>query len=203
MSDRWENIDLDFDVDPVFARSEAETRLESDDIFATVQEAREAFWRGAESSKGAVCPVCDKKGKVYPKRTITKAMANVLCEMRQLRLLPSSCTKWGHIDGDGKQWVHVDKYLNQLGVPNNEHSDFPKLRYWGFLESARIARPDGSKRSGYWRITEAGMRFAAGMSTAHRYAREYNKQCLELWGEKITIREVKGFHFNELMGGKR
>jgi antitoxin component of RelBE/YafQ-DinJ toxin-antitoxin module len=77
-------------------------------------------------------------------------------------------------------------------------------KWWGLLEQAPGARDDGSNRTGLWRITELGRRWADGAGTVQRYARLFDGELLGLEGPPITVHDALGtrFDYRELLAGQ-
>lgn len=81
--------------------------------------------------------------------------------------------------------------------------DFTKLVHWGFIEPEPGDRDDGSKRTGRWRPTQAGVDFLRG-KPAPRYAFIFDGNCVGFSKEKITVSEALGepFNYAALMGSE-
>lgn len=65
-----------------------------------------------------------------------------------------------------------------------------------------VEREDGSKRVGFYRITERGIAFIEGLVTIEKYAYVYNNECLMMDAEtKVHIGDAagKGFDFREIL----
>ena len=140
---------------------------------------------------GAVCPCCTQMVKLYH-RPITSSMAYALILLY----------KYVEASDGIIEYIHMNNYLNSLDIPFPVKSgDNAKLRYWGLIEEKVEIRKDGSKRAGYWRVTELGKQFARGEIGVQQYARVFSSKCYGLAGEHIGIRDALGkkFNYNELM----
>lgn len=151
----------------------------------TLTRAREIL--RADLEEGAKCPCCTQFAKVYRRRIgSASAMALVLL----------------HRDA-GTAWVHLPTFLKER--QGNAHTgDVAKARYWGLVEPVDATRDDGSYRVGTWRLTEQGVRFAAGRLRVPKYARIYDGRLLGLDAEEwVDIKECLGhkFDYRELMEG--
>jgi hypothetical protein len=148
-------------------------------------------WLAARIRSGEKCPCCTQLTKVYA-RTITATMAYALIQI------------YRHAEAGGEEWLHVPDYLSRvckLG-PTTRGGDWAKLTAWGLLEEAEGVRDDGSPRTGYYRITDAGKAFVRGESMLPKYALFYDSRVLRLDDNStITINSALGKKFNyaELM----
>lgn len=133
---------------------------------------------------GHPCPCCTQLAKVY-RRKIHSTMARELIRMAQMGGLYE------------RRFIHVVTLAKQ-------HSpDLVKCRYWGLIERDDAKREDGSDRTGWWRLTTAGLEFVSGDATVPKYARLYDGRCLGLTGDQVSIRDALGkrFKYDELMAG--
>ena len=133
------------------------------------------------AEQGVTCPACTQLAKVY-RRKINTGMAHALIEMfkharRDWFYLPEITSRWQGRDEAG-------------------------LRYWGLIEEAKEARPDGG-RAGWWRVTEQGEQFIRCRARVFKYARVYDGRCLGLDGDPVSIRESLGekFDYDAMMAG--
>lgn len=147
----------------------------------------------AKLDEGIRCPCCGQLAKRY-RRRLTSSMAYALILIER--------ASRGHTPAP---WIHVENHLKSLpGIPSSIRGDFPKLRYWGFLEQKPERRDDDSLRSGYWRITQSGRDFVRGNRRAFSHCLIYNGGFEGLVGREVTIREAlgRGFNYSELMRGE-
>lgn len=153
-------------------------------------------WLMAHAEGGAMCPTCTQHVQVYH-REIHASMARVLIILHR------------HFE-QNSDWLHVPGYLEdlsrQLGAAVRG-GDWAKLRYWGLIEEKpKAERKDGSKRAGFWKVTEKGHAFAKMQARVPKYVMIYNdrslgfvKGCVE-----VTIADCLGkeFSYDDLMAGK-
>jgi hypothetical protein len=150
-----------------------------------------------EAVKGVQCPHCGQLIKIY-KRRLNAALAHALLLISQR--LPQR---------EDEVWFHVPTFLaSQTSSATIRGGDWAKLVYWELIEPMPAVRTDGSKRSGYYRITTKGIQFAADKITLPKYAYVYNQTLYGLSDgikypkETTTIKEALGtkFNYGELMG---
>ncbi len=92
-------------------------------------------------------------------------------------------------------------YLTKTqGFTSGEHA---KLTYWGLLERNTELRPDGSKRNGYYRLTEKGEEFILDRIRLTSHIVLYNDRLLRLKSKKPDISIIdalgKTFNYRQLM----
>lgn len=133
------------------------------------------------------CPCCDQTVKVY-KRNLNSQMARILLiiyryfETRQ-----------------DAAWLHVDDYLKNFAINCRYYS---LLEHWKLIEAMQGIRDDGSKRTGFWKITEHGRRFARNEITVKTYFLMYNQAAIGWSAGEISIRESLengGFNYREIL----
>ena len=155
--------------------------------FETLQEAKEHLRENWE--KGTDCPCCGQFVKLY-KRKLNSSMAYVLILMMN---------RENRFDEDG--WVHVEKYLKSMKTAVSLRGDYAKLRYWQLIE--QMENTDTSKKdSGFWRITERGVKFAKGDIALPKRVNLYNGKIVGWDEDHSDIKEALGdkFDYAELMG---
>tara|TARA_Y100000310_G_C20329247_1_gene644470 strand:- start:191 stop:715 length:525 start_codon:yes stop_codon:yes gene_type:complete len=161
---------------------------------STLQDAQE--WVEDHREEGVECPCCGQFAKVY-RRSVNGAMAHAL-------ILIAFGTKVGEADADG--WLHVPTFLCQKTTRVTVRGgDFAKLRYWGLLEEKPgMVRDDGSKRAGFWRITEKGLHFVLKKVKIPKYALIYNNSMIGFAGPDVGVVECLGkkFDYSALMAGR-
>lgn len=166
---------------------------------ATVAEAkaylRDRWLRGAE------CPCCRQRVQVY-RRTITAGMALALLAFLRADGRRRQTEPAGGDAFDG--FLHAEEtFKNAVLLPRSARGDFTKLRYWGLIEGAEGEREDGSRRNGYWRLTDRGRAFARGELAVPKYVYLYNdaQYAAEAVGAdpdqgEVTVRDALGRRFN-------
>lgn len=167
----------------------------------TLEHAR--LWLGRRLLDGATCPCCEQHAQVY-KRPLTSSMAYVLMIIgRESPMITPALRRPVHVPT-----LIVEKIKN-ASVAAAVRGDFAKLRYWGLLEEVIGERPDRAnvKASvGYWRITQEGIVFVAGMSRVPSHVYLYNGERLDKPVETtVDIREALGtkFNYDEVVHGQK
>lgn len=152
------------------------------------------------AKQGASCPCCDQWVQLY-EREIHGSMARVLIILHR------------HFLRENPMWIHVPSFLEDLSVQLGaavRGGDWAKLRYWGLIEekpkeTKPAKRKDGSKRVGFYRVTEKGHAFAKGEIKVPRAALVYNERHLGFSADReVSIVDCLGkeFNYDELMSGK-
>lgn len=113
----------------------------------TLLEARKETMEAAVLGKGTKCPCCDRFVKVY-KRKFNSAMGRALILLYRAHNAPKA---------GPQDWIHFPSLLVNKGA---QRSDEGKLALWGLVEKLAGTREDGSKRNGFYRITDLGRKFA-------------------------------------------
>lgn len=144
----------------------------------TLAEAREGVFTGMQKSKGAICPCCEQRAKLY-KRQITSSMAFQLICLAKMQ---------------NTDFVHVNEWRSYVidsggTMGGGEHG---RLKFWDFVLS--------DKRGG-WKITDAGREFAFGRTTYQKFARLYNGSMYGFVGPHVSIHDCLGvrYSFDDLM----
>lgn len=146
----------------------------------TLGEAKELLRERLD--EGDRCPCCTQRAQVYP-RAVHSSMARGLIKLYRRQPVGS-----------------YHEIL--LFMSRNELGDFAKFVYWDLVAEQPSIRDDGSTRTGFWKITPAGVAFVEGTLTIAKYARVYDGRCLGLAGPQVSIRDCLGQKFNyaALMG---
>lgn len=139
----------------------------------TIEEAKKDLRKNFE--RGTSCPCCGQFVKLY-KRKLNSGMASTL-----IRIYKHAKYEWIHV----KDMLRMNKYKNS--------HDWTLLKEWGFIESNDAA--------GEWKITNKGVEFIKGTSTAPSHVHIYNKTTVGFSSTQTDIKESLGNHFNyeELM----
>ena len=160
----------------------------------TLDEARQHVLKHRTDAFGVPCPCCDQLVKVY-RRRINGAMALVLLALAKQAIAKGS-----------REWLHVPNFVRAIPFSANlsvkSGGDWSKLRFWGLIEMRSGVRDDGSKRNGWYRITQEGVDFALKKTTVPKYALITNQQFLGFDGsERASIDDALGkkFRYDELM----
>lgn len=149
----------------------------------TLAEAQKAITEAFEEG-GMNCPCCGRFVKLYP-RHLNAGLAVALIHMARF----SRRT--------GKRWVNISDIKVRGG-------DYAKLRYWGLIVQAVEQDTRAGARSGTWCVTDLGFSFVDNQYTVCRTAWVYDKQCLLVSGEQVSITDALGkkFDYDELMSGR-
>lgn len=156
--------------------------------------ARAQEWLRARVKKGAECPCCKRFARVYD-RKLPSASVRVLIALYRLE------------GKEGREYVQLPPLLDQLGLSTLKRTahqgGYATLsHHWALIEAKPGERKDGSKRVGWWRLTDLGREFVLEQTKVSKYARLYGQRLLRVHGEPIGIRDALGNHFDyrELMG---
>ena len=133
-------------------------------------------WRKAIEGDGAICPCCDRKGKVYP----IKLNKTYACAVA-----------WIMVNGDAEGWVNVQKKGPRWMLAGKNYG---MLTHWGLIESA-------GTRSGIWRATLKGRDFVRGLTTVPSAVFIYDDRVWGFEDKQTTFSEcIKNrFDFDEMM----
>jgi len=159
---------------------------------ATITLAEAAAWLLQQHKKGAICPCCTQFAKRY-KRKLNSSMAYAL-----LLIFHAFRTR--------TVWLHVPEYLMEVCKtgPTVRGGDWAKLIHWGLIEQKPDEmRQDGSKRTGFYKITDKGNAFVRGEIRVPKYVYIYASRCVGASEETVSFREAlgreNGFRYDELM----
>lgn len=168
------------------SRDKPKVRFRGNPRKTTLEEIREWFWREAES-KGAICPCCERYGKIY-KWGFLFRMAVMLFDL------------WRYDKKKPGKYIHVADLQETSRFPKLYQSGAKTMGYrWGLIESPSPEESEDKKCSGLWRITYQGKRFVRGMITIPKNVYIYNKEVLKFSEERITIKEACGSYSHEEM----
>lgn len=146
----------------------------------TLAEARKDLRESLD--EGVVCPCCEQTARRY-RRTIHASMASALLNVYR---------------ANGVVYAYVPDSLT-----HRQNADFAKLAYWGLIDAEReTLRDDGSNRTGRWRVTDLGRRWARGETTVPKYALVYNGNVEAHDGPGVRVWDALGsaFDYEKLMG---
>lgn len=159
----------------------------------TVKEMRKILQVAMRKKGGAIpiCPCCNRKVKLY-RRKLNKNMTGALVHIyRETERHPEL------------DYIEVPVLLKRSPRPWGRGTwggDYAKLRYWGLLEQKPGIRNDGSKRNGFWRITELGKQFVREQVRVASHAFDFNSECFGLDDSvQLSIRGILEFNYEELM----
>jgi hypothetical protein len=167
---------------PAFARMDRDPN--------TITLADASAWVKANMKRGAICPCCDQLARRY-QRKLSSSMAAALILIRQAFRSQTD-------------WLHVPEYLTQVAERGAivRGGDWAKLIHWRLLEAKQDeVRKDGSRRVGFYRITQHGVDFVERRVTVPKYAYIYAQHLIGLSDKTTTIDEAlrDRFNYSQLM----
>jgi len=135
--------------------------------------------------KGINCPCCGQYVKMYT-RKVTSAMAYGLILL---------------VKSKSEDYFHIENYLKEQNCPSSVRGDISKLRYFKLIKKLEGIRDDGSKRVGYYKVTERGKDFVRGLITVPESVMIFNKKTYGFSENHINIHQAlkNKFNYNELM----
>lgn len=140
-------------------------------------------WQAAIRDKGAICPCCDRFGKVYP-RSINRTMARSLV--------------WLAHHSRAGEWVDVPSTAPRWLVRSNQ---LASLRWWGLVERAHPMPGEDAKHSGQWRATAKGQQFAARQIAVPERVFTYGGEPTGFSDKLVHIdHSLPNFSYAEVMG---
>ena len=150
------------------------------DLFTTIQQAKD--WVNTNNETGCICPCCDRLVKMY-KRKLNSGMAQELIALYILSFNDLE-TKFYH-------------HTNFAKVSGGELS---KLTHWG-LVLEKQNNVDDKKTSGFWGITEKGIKFVENKINVEKYIFLLDAELISYSKETTNIIESLGnkFNYSELM----
>lgn len=142
----------------------------------------EEWMKDLVSGADGDCPCCGRYAKVY-KRKIHNTVARQMIKMLKI--------------GGDRVFVHA----RDLVIPGlSGMCDLGKAQYWGLVEQKESA--DSNQRSsGYWRLTERGVRFVKAECKIPAHVMVFDNRVIERGGEYVSIYDCLGekFSYKELM----
>ena len=135
--------------------------------------------------KGFTCDCCGSFCKRYFRK--------MNCNMAMTMIALFRKKKFG--------FVRVEEFLRVNGYPRS--GDFPYLVHYGMLEKMSGERADGSKKNGFYKLTDKGRQFVLEQIKVPQTFIIYNGKCEGFEGKEIGIVDALGKHFDyrELMSG--
>lgn len=152
----------------------------------TLADAKAWLREQFRSGRGVPCPCCDQFVKEY-RRKLPAATTRVLIALYR--------------HNEGRDFIFLPDLLDTMtGTPHQ--GGYGTLgQFWGLMERRQGERDDGSKRVGWWRLTDLGRAFVRGEATVPVYAYIYNGKLRRYAGDPVDVRTSLGHRFNydELM----
>lgn len=136
--------------------------------------------------KGTTCPCCCQNVQLYS-RKLTSSMVYALWLVRNTIAV-----------GDG--YFHAENLFKNFTCPPSVRGDFPKLRFWGFIEPKMPNTSEVSTSNGLYKITDKGLEFLKGTMTVPASVLIYNNKFIGFGEKETTFHEAlkKKFNINEL-----
>lgn len=78
-------------------------------------------------------------------------------------------------------------HLRDVALTYSQRCNFQKLRYFGLVDQA-----EPGKRTGRWRITDAGVRFLRGDAECYESVWTWRGEFARWGGERVRLRDVVG-----------
>lgn len=144
----------------------------------------------ANIQEGVECPCCAQLAKRY-KRKLNSSMAYALILIyRSFRT--------------SSDWLHVPEYLAAVCKtgPTIRGGDWAKLVHWGLITGKDDAiRKDGSRRVGFYKITDLGRAFVEGRERVPKHVFLYAQRLVGVDKTTVSISEAlsEKFNYGELM----
>lgn len=150
----------------------------------TIEQAKQ-FLR-ENMTNGTICPCCNNYVKMY-KRKLTSTMVFCLIQFKK------------HVDRNGNDFQKYITILDRLKLTPTQRADWQKLVYFKLIEPETNER--GHVRSGYYRMTEIGMKFVNHKITIPEYVNVYNSKVFGYSETQINISQAikNKFNYLELM----
>jgi hypothetical protein len=129
--------------------------------------------------EGQVCPVCDRRLRLYERKLNSGMVACLLMLYRAA----------------GRDYAHIRDVAD---TPGREQA---RLRHWGLLEPSPAVRDDGGP-PGTYRVTELGERFVRGQLAVPKMVFTLRGVLVGASEERVTVHEALGdaFSYIELLG---
>jgi len=153
----------------------------------SILQARARFF--AALPDGAVCPVCDRYGKVYT-RKLNSGMAATLCWMVQ-----------HYLELGSPEWIDVPREAPRFVLKNRE---LGRLVHWNLAIPKRNDDDKTKKENGLWMPTTLGIGFATREVMVPKEVKIWKNE--KVWESKEMV-DVLGalndkFDYSELMRRK-
>lgn len=133
------------------------------------------------------CPCCGRHSQIY-KRMLHHSVGRQL-----IHLYKNGC-----YNGSQKMALHSFAHASALILPGNSGAgDFSKAKYWDLIEPAPAYMvPEDKRATGYWRLSQCGVRFVLGEHTIPKIAIVFDDEVIRFEGENVNISQVLGEKFN-------
>lgn len=151
----------------------------------TIEQLKELLRENMD--KGTICPCCNNYVKMY-KRKLTSSMVFCLIHFKK------------HVDKNGNEFQNFITILDRLKLTSTQRADWQKLVYFKLITAETSER--GHPRSGYYKLTELGIKFVNHQSVVPEFVKVYNSKTYGYSEKQINISQAINNKFNylELMG---
>jgi len=130
--------------------------------------------------KGVKCPCCNQTVKLN-RVVLNRRMVFALNEIHKATLTET--------------WCHVPTQLAHL----QRLRVYPKLSYWGLIESMVDVAGFKDKNKGYWRVTDKGYGFLLRGRRVPAYLKLYNRKIAGKSDDSVTCAQAYGDGYEGLV----
>ncbi len=164
----------------------------------------ESYWKSGSDIKldfverlkcgdGEDCPTCGRYAKVY-RRRLHSNVARQLILLYRLQF-----NDWKQNGSEGHPfscWVHTTAIREGSG-----YSDFTLAKHWGLLQAKPNLDDATKKESGYWMLTDLGIRYVTDQVKIPKYVFLFDDRAQGSSDELAGIRDAlgKSFNYSEIM----
>jgi len=136
--------------------------------------------------KGTTCPCCHQRVQLYS-RKLTSSMVYGLWLVRNTIY-----------SNDG--YFHAENLFKNITCPSSVRGDFPKLRFWGFIEQKMPNVSEVSTSNGVYKITDKGLEFLKGEMLVPDAVLIYNNKFIGFSDKQTNLAGAlkNKFNVNEL-----
>jgi hypothetical protein len=100
----------------------------------------------------------------------------------------------------GEEWVNLPQITAKLKDSGFSGGDPVKSKHYELIEAWKGVRPDGSKKTGWYRLTEKGIYFVEGKISIPKRFRLYRNKLLWFSKEEVFLTDVlPSFNYDEMM----
>lgn len=149
-----------------------------------------------KTGEGEDCPTCGRYAKVY-RRRLHSNVARQLILLHRLQFAAWKLdTSAGAVNSLPPRWVHTTAIREGSG-----YSDFTLAKHWGLIEAKPNLDDDTKKESGYWMLTDLGVRFVTDQVKIPKYIFLFDDRAQGSSDELAGIRDAlgKNFNYSEIM----
>jgi hypothetical protein len=153
-----------------------------------VNDSREAVRDVLRNGTEMHCPTCGQNVKLYD-RALSLATGKVMVKLYEVN--------------QGREYVDLGPILDTMKGTPRQGGYGTLAHHWELIEAQPGERKDGSKRVGWWRLTDDGRAFVRSEITVLKKAQLYDNHLFGFVGKEITISDClrTPFDFRDLMNG--